>query len=235
MDTPRVGDLVEVYWPADEIYYAGRITGHQKSTRQHRVQYLDGDVEMLRLDEELWRHSRGVTAKHLGAILRAAACEAAHNDAPPSQTCDAPSPAAALRLIARAATRWLRDEARRQSAPVGADALYVWVRICGDLCLEHVRDALPACEMDEATAAADSAWLLLGCRGRLAMKTYRWKRPLSADEWLIETHIMRDVAHRVSAAAQVVPIDNCTNTLQFAQCVVDAALHDVRLKSDVQE
>lgn len=54
---PTVGDCIEVYWPLDRQYYAGRIEKHSffSDPGQKRVLYDDGEVEDLHLDHETWR------------------------------------------------------------------------------------------------------------------------------------------------------------------------------------
>lgn len=171
MNRPAIGDHIEVYWPDDEQYYSGRVTAYTGVTGRHRIEYSDGDIELLDLRDELWRlvhraplpPPRAVTSQHLGAILRAAAR--------PSRTVSMkkkrsslmspvsvlpPSPPAlpsctscmhldappARLLVAQRATRWLRDETRRPTSPVAPSMHALWVQICTDLCVRYVHDSL---------------------------------------------------------------------------------------------
>lgn len=168
----KTGDTIEVYWPDDETYYAGRITGYQNSTGRHSVEYFDGDIENLDLSNELWRpvakaSPRAVTTQHLGAILQNAAqgsskkrlrktiTKKRHTQpkSPVSVLQTAPRgvcascltrsvPISPRLLIAHIVTRWLRDETRRPSTPVKQSAHALWVQICTDLCVRYAHDWL---------------------------------------------------------------------------------------------
>lgn len=50
----RLGDRVEIYWPKMKQYYPGMVTLKTRSGK-HRVEYDDGDVEVLRMEKEKWR------------------------------------------------------------------------------------------------------------------------------------------------------------------------------------
>lgn len=58
MNTLTVGDAIEVYWPADKQYYAGRVAACKVRTGTYRIHYDDGEVEDLDLAKELWRAAR---------------------------------------------------------------------------------------------------------------------------------------------------------------------------------
>eukprot|EP00171_Calliarthron_tuberculosum_P011146 IDg11146t1 len=167
--SPDVGDTIEVYWPDDETYYAGRVTAFKSVSQRHRVEYFDGDVESLDLKEELWRlvakaAPRAATPQHLGSILSGAArvvlqpkkTIAKKPSAPKSPVSVVPVspsrarircprcelPRRARVLIAHIATHWLRDESRRPLAPVKAGGQLVWVQMCAGLCVRYVHDWL---------------------------------------------------------------------------------------------
>ena len=50
---PKVGDKIGVYWPDDDVHYPGTVASFNKEGKA-RVEYDDGDVETLRLEEEKW-------------------------------------------------------------------------------------------------------------------------------------------------------------------------------------
>ncbi|EPS63564.1 hypothetical protein M569_11220, partial [Genlisea aurea] len=58
-DTPAddiVGCKIKVWWPMDEKYYEGIVKSFDEKKKKHVVLYDDGDVEVLRLDKERWKH-----------------------------------------------------------------------------------------------------------------------------------------------------------------------------------
>lgn len=182
---PKVGDTIEVYWPDDKTYYAGRVAAFDKTYCRHRLEYYDGDVESLSLNEERWRTvpqsaPKAVTTQHLGAILRNAAHETPRKRlrkiickrkgiGPISPVSiiqetlhggladlhDCGRPTSARFLIAHIATNWLRDETRRPSTPVTAPFHSIWVKMCSDICIRYVYDWLAAIETDCAAAVED--------------------------------------------------------------------------------
>ena len=58
-----VVNAIEVYWPDDDEYYAGRIVAHDTKTDGYCVHYDDGDVEKLDLAEEEWRFQESIKEK----------------------------------------------------------------------------------------------------------------------------------------------------------------------------
>lgn len=50
----HVGDRVEVYWPIMKQYYPGKVAERTQAGR-HRIEYDDGDIEVLQMEEEQWR------------------------------------------------------------------------------------------------------------------------------------------------------------------------------------
>ena len=61
MPVASIGDAIEVYWPDDNEYYAGRVAGFNLRTGTHLIHYDDGEVEDLRLRNERWRRMEGMT------------------------------------------------------------------------------------------------------------------------------------------------------------------------------
>ncbi|KAH7425028.1 hypothetical protein KP509_11G037000 [Ceratopteris richardii] len=49
-----VGCRIRVWWPMDKKFYKGIIRSYQSAKKKHKVVYDDGDVEILKLDEERW-------------------------------------------------------------------------------------------------------------------------------------------------------------------------------------
>ncbi|XP_019707927.1 histone-lysine N-methyltransferase TRX1 [Elaeis guineensis] len=47
-----VGLACKVFWPMDDDWYRGSVTGYNSTTKQHRVEYDDDDVEYLILSKE---------------------------------------------------------------------------------------------------------------------------------------------------------------------------------------
>ncbi|KAK3238507.1 hypothetical protein CYMTET_51485 [Cymbomonas tetramitiformis] len=52
---PPVDSKIEVFWPGDGMWYAGTIEAYHPSTNMHRVEYDDGDTELLDLNKEVFR------------------------------------------------------------------------------------------------------------------------------------------------------------------------------------
>lgn len=49
-----VGAKVAVHWPYDDEFYNGKISAFDATTHTHQINYDDGDVELLKLEEEMW-------------------------------------------------------------------------------------------------------------------------------------------------------------------------------------
>lgn len=49
------GRRIEVWWPAEQQWFAGFVTGYSSSTRRHTIKYDDGDVERTMLSAERYR------------------------------------------------------------------------------------------------------------------------------------------------------------------------------------
>lgn len=55
--TPIVGENIEVYWPLDDQYYPGTIGNIDEG--KYTVNYDDGEVEILDMQEEIWKYQEG--------------------------------------------------------------------------------------------------------------------------------------------------------------------------------
>ncbi|KZV46227.1 muscle M-line assembly protein unc-89 [Dorcoceras hygrometricum] len=53
-DENLVGRKVKVWWPLDEMFYEGKVTSFDHSKKTHRVDYDDGETEILDLTKEHW-------------------------------------------------------------------------------------------------------------------------------------------------------------------------------------
>ena len=51
----KVGDGIEVFWPADNQFYPGTVASYNNDTGKYDVNYDDGEKETLRLQDEKWR------------------------------------------------------------------------------------------------------------------------------------------------------------------------------------
>ncbi|KAL8137067.1 hypothetical protein V2J09_003068 [Rumex salicifolius] len=47
-----VGCRLKIWWPKDKTFYEGRVASYDPTTKRHRVNYADGDVEILNLAKE---------------------------------------------------------------------------------------------------------------------------------------------------------------------------------------
>lgn len=50
-----VGTRLQVYWRKSRKYFSGQVTQYIAESGQHRVEYDDGDVEVLAMEGERWR------------------------------------------------------------------------------------------------------------------------------------------------------------------------------------
>ncbi|MFS7911830.1 putative sister chromatid cohesion protein Pds5 [Helianthus anomalus] len=50
-----VGSRIEVWWPADRMYYPGVVTFFDFKKKRHKVLYDDGDVELINLKRQRWK------------------------------------------------------------------------------------------------------------------------------------------------------------------------------------
>eukprot|EP00877_Chromochloris_zofingiensis_P013854 jgi/Chrzof1/8722/Cz03g21270.t1 len=50
-----VGTRVEIWWPQDEVFYAGTVVSYQAKAGRHVVRYDDGDTEVLNMSKQKWR------------------------------------------------------------------------------------------------------------------------------------------------------------------------------------
>ncbi|KAK9666513.1 hypothetical protein RND81_14G190100 [Saponaria officinalis] len=56
-----VGRRIKVWWPLDRRYYEGTVTMFDASTGKHKVDYDDGDEEILSLRKESWKFTSDET------------------------------------------------------------------------------------------------------------------------------------------------------------------------------
>ncbi|KAK6162104.1 hypothetical protein DH2020_001945 [Rehmannia glutinosa] len=49
-----VGSKVKVWWPKDRMFYEGVISSFNSAHKKHKVEYTDGEVEVLNLKKERW-------------------------------------------------------------------------------------------------------------------------------------------------------------------------------------
>ncbi|GMH14313.1 hypothetical protein Nepgr_016154 [Nepenthes gracilis] len=49
-----IGCRVKVWWPKDKTYYEGRVAAFDPVKMKHRIEYDDGDTEVLNLRKEIW-------------------------------------------------------------------------------------------------------------------------------------------------------------------------------------
>ncbi len=61
------GRRLEVWWPGEREWFAGRVTGYNANTRRHTIRYDDGDVERVYLPGEQYRCLPA--AMHTPAVL----------------------------------------------------------------------------------------------------------------------------------------------------------------------
>ncbi|KAH7431610.1 hypothetical protein KP509_08G056800 [Ceratopteris richardii] len=54
MTAPCIGRRVRIWWPVDEKFYSGTITEFDGYSRRHKIEYDDGQVQFLCMDNEKW-------------------------------------------------------------------------------------------------------------------------------------------------------------------------------------
>lgn len=54
---PNIGENIEIYTLIDEQYYSG-VVGDIKD-RKYAINYVDGDVEVLDIQDEIWKYQEG--------------------------------------------------------------------------------------------------------------------------------------------------------------------------------
>ncbi|KAI3987856.1 hypothetical protein MKX01_020970 [Papaver californicum] len=55
-DEKLVGSRIKVWWPDDKKFYKGVVDSFDPIKKTHRILYVDGDVEVLKLSKERWEH-----------------------------------------------------------------------------------------------------------------------------------------------------------------------------------
>lgn len=201
-----IGDAIEVYWPDDDAFYRGRVTKFCESTSRYRVEYLDGDIELLDLCAEQWHIiPSGVSTSHLGSILYMAA--GPQNVSPPSPVSIVPGPEShcGLTIITHIVNKWLSDESRRTKKPVSLKIMSQWTTLCAELCVQYVHGHLSDLKVEKDTIDQKSTrWILVNCREeclKVARSIFKlWAPPLTTFEYLIEIDIMEKISHRFSDA-----------------------------------
>lgn len=53
-DETLVDQKVKVWWPEDKVFYEGVVASFNADTKEHQVEYLDGEQETLNLKTETW-------------------------------------------------------------------------------------------------------------------------------------------------------------------------------------
>lgn len=64
-----VGCRIKVWWPLDRRFYEGIISSYDASARKHKVDYDDGDKEILNLKEEKWEFIGDELAANIDLLL----------------------------------------------------------------------------------------------------------------------------------------------------------------------
>jgi len=62
VDLPSLGDTIEVYWPLESRFYPGVVSDIEDG--KYNIQYDDGDVEVLEMQNENWRY-QAISANHV--------------------------------------------------------------------------------------------------------------------------------------------------------------------------
>lgn len=114
----QLGDEIDVWWPHDNTYYPGRVTGVLPGDR-HRVDYTDGEVEELKLATEQWRF-RGDAARRVQALLanRASTADTSRQQSEPPPSPPLPSQPPTLRPSSKKG----KARSSRDSGPAAAPA-----------------------------------------------------------------------------------------------------------------
>lgn len=55
-----VGLRVRIWWPLDQKFYSGKIIDFDNLTGTHKIEYDDGDLEVLHMDKETWELEKPV-------------------------------------------------------------------------------------------------------------------------------------------------------------------------------
>lgn len=58
----HVGEVISVYWPIEQQYYAGVKASYDAEKMEHRIVYDDGSVKDIVLHEETWHFGRSDAA-----------------------------------------------------------------------------------------------------------------------------------------------------------------------------
>ncbi|KAJ8446572.1 hypothetical protein Cgig2_019725 [Carnegiea gigantea] len=64
-----VGCRIKVWWPLDRRYYEGIISSYDAYTRKHKVDYDDGDEEILNLRKERWEFTGDALSADIDFVL----------------------------------------------------------------------------------------------------------------------------------------------------------------------
>ena len=54
---PSIGDSIEIYWPLDDVFYAGKVSSINNDDNKYNIDYADGEKESLDLSGEVWKYS----------------------------------------------------------------------------------------------------------------------------------------------------------------------------------
>lgn len=230
---PHIGDTIEVYWPDDDVFYRGHVTAQCASTSSYRVEYVDGDVELLDLRKERWRIvPAGVKTAYLGTILYNATDVL---PSPPSPVSVVLQSHCALTIIAHVANKWLNDETHRPDEPVAPEMIAQWTSTCADLCVQFVHGYLCALPVDTEHIDRDfTRWIRKCCdedaSQSVRLNTKQWKRALSSYEWKIEIHILLAVQRRFSFAKEALKMVDGRNVRYDAKSIAETAARQCFVK-----
>lgn len=204
----QIGDTIEVFWPNDNLYYPGIITGIDKKAKMYRIVYDDGDIEVISLNKETWRHidkpqMKKATPRKLTKApkpirkRRQAVVIPSNNNEKIGKVEDA------VTLLSHIFTSWLRREKRCHLETNADDIVALAIRNAVD------QTTFAAANGDKdlyrfPEGAANTSWLRNAHKfgvGEAVRRNYRhWTIPLSDSEWEVEKSALCCLAYRIENA-----------------------------------